>query len=310
MFNAGLLFLFLFNFLTAAKGVFLGSFLQTVNPFLVLTLCFGIVTLFFIIYNRVVDGYHATLGAQTRSHWKQIFGLNLSALVGWTGFYFALKLIEPAIVTSITSASGPILTAIYFASLRKEKIPSIQWTFYTTTAAVMVYLVIESYLGFSAVRDISISQVAIGTGAALSCGVANVANAVLAKDLNNRGLKARHIIPLRFYLLVIAGALLSPSTAWASLAHSDVLLSILVIAFFGVAIPVILFQKGIEYTNPFTVASVHATIPIFVLAAQLFDQRLVPSRYSIIGAVGITVISMLSLIIKSAPQSNAVSRKA
>ena len=66
----------------------------------------------------------------------------------------------------------------------------------------------------------------------------------------------------------------------------------------------------IEKTNPFTVASVHATIPIFVLAAQLFDDRLSPSAYSIVGAVTLALLSMASLILNSSPQAQPLERYA
>ena len=53
--------------------------------------------------------------------------------------------------------------------------------------------------------------------------------------------------------------------------------------------------------DPMTVANVHATLPIFVLTMQLFDQRLVMSHCSVVGAVGLTLLSMISISIKFTP---------
>ena len=140
MFNFGLVLLFLYNVLTAAKGVYLGSFLQRVPPFLVLTVCFSLVTLFFLLIDRVLDG-EIKIFRNFRVFKKQIIALNVSALVGWTGFYYALKWMEPAIVTSITSASGPILTAVYYAIFRSQrKIRLREWIIYSSIALTMAFL--------------------------------------------------------------------------------------------------------------------------------------------------------------------------
>ncbi len=304
MYNVGLLSLFLYNVLTSAKGVYLGSFLQKVHPFLVLAICFTLVTIFFAIYNYLVPVNGVSARKVAKAQWKQVVLLNISGLAGWTGFYYALKLIEPAIVTSLTSALGPIVTAIYFSLIRKERtFTRTEWGIFAGLGLIISYLTVESYLGFSAVQKIPVTQVLIGVFAAAVCGVANVANTVLGKSLNNAGLKSRQVIPLRFFLLILTGALLCPTEQWSALSQPVVQLSVLVIGLFGVAVPVLLFQIGIEKTNPFTVASVHATIPIFVLAAQLFDDRLNPSAYSIVGAVLLAMLSMASLVLSSTPQS-------
>ena len=64
MYNVGLLSLFLYNVLTSAKGVYLGSFLQKVHPFLVLAICFTLVTIFFAAYNYLVP---VKTGVSTRA---------------------------------------------------------------------------------------------------------------------------------------------------------------------------------------------------------------------------------------------------
>ena len=303
MYNLGLLSLFLYNVLTSAKGVYLGSFLQRVHPFLVLAVCFSMVTVFFALYNALFPGNNASVRGVAKKHWRSILGLNISALAGWTGFYFALKLIEPAIVTSLTSALGPIITAIYYSGVKRERLfTRTEWTIFAGLFLIIAYLTVESYLGYSAVRKIPVDKVAVGILAALICGIANVANTILGKSLNNAGLKSRQVIPLRFFLLIFVGLWLCPSDQWSAISQPSIQFSLFVIGLLGVAVPVLLFQIGIEKTNPFTVASVHATIPIFVLAAQLFDDRLSLSAYSVVGAVSLALLSLASLILNSSPQ--------
>jgi len=300
MLSIGLILLFLYNILTAAKGVFLGNFFQTIHPFLVLTFCFSLVIIFFSIYNKIKDGRtFATFGSFPGSL-RTILFLNLSAVIGWSGFYFALKLIEPAIVTSITSGSGPILTAIFYSLIIKNrKITFFEWGIYSLIAFAMVFLVAETFLGFSAIQNVSSRNVLLGVTCAIICGAANVVNAVLSKELNQKGYSARQIIPVRFYLLIVLGAILCPTATWHTLGDMNVLTAAIVVSIFGLAIPILCFQKGIEITNPLVAASVHATIPVFVLAAQLFDDRLVVSQHSVLGAICVTMFSLIAVVSSS-----------
>src|ERR1700733_5916733 len=101
-YNLGILALLSYNLLTAAKGVFLGSFLQKVHPFLVLSVCFGLVTIVFIILNLVKRKSEDTVEALPilKKHWRLVIGLNISGTLGWAGYFYTLKLIEPAIAFS------------------------------------------------------------------------------------------------------------------------------------------------------------------------------------------------------------------
>ncbi len=107
MYNVGLLSLFLYNVLTSAKGVYLGSFLQKVHPFLVLAICFTLVTLFFAVYNYLVPVNGVSARKVAKAQWKQVVYLNISGLAGWTGFYYALKLIEPVVLRLSGVAGQP-----------------------------------------------------------------------------------------------------------------------------------------------------------------------------------------------------------
>src|SRR5262249_9026545 len=99
-----------------------------------------------------------------------------------------------------------------------------------------------------------------------------------------------------FYLLILVGMIVCPSSDWRTLSSGSVLLTLFAIATLGIALPTFLFQMGIELTNPIAVAAVHATVPIFALPVQLFDDRLIVSYHSIAGAIIISFFSLVSLL--------------
>lgn len=304
-YNLGILSLLLYNLLTAAKGVFLGSFLQIINPFIVLSLCFGLVTIVFTLINIIKGKSKETVQALPilKKHWPLVLGLNISAVLGWGGYFYALKLIEPAIVFSFTCGSGPVITAIYYLIIGKKKqTNALEWISHAIICVILGLLVSISLLGLSAMGDISPTTVLFGTIASLICGLANVANTILTKDLNNAGLKPRQVIPTRFFLLILIGAFFVPSSYWHTLGKNEIFLSIFFIALIGVALPLFLVQVGIQKTNPITVALALASLPIFTLACQFFDHRLNASIYSVVGAFAVAIIYMISLVVKSPPQ--------
>lgn len=297
MFNLGLICLFFYNAMTAAKGVFLASYLQRVSPFVVLSIGFSIVTLFFLVIEfRNLKDLVNQIRTDSRVA-KILFILNISALIGWSSFYFALKWLEPAVVMSITSAAGPIITSIIQSRQRRQLEPT-QVGFSIVIASLLAYLVFESFLGLSAVRSIPAESLILGVLFCLLCGCANVFNAIYGKDMADKKWRATQVIPFRFPLLILVGFFLSWRQVPNVLFNVQSAEAIFIISVFGISIPVLLFQLGVEKTGPFTVALIHATIPIFVLAAQLFDSRLNFSGYSLFGAVAIALVAMISLISK------------
>ena len=304
-YNWGILALLSYNLLTAAKGVFLGAFLQKIPPFLVLGVCFGLVTIFFTVFNRIKNKSSNTTFVLPilKKNWRVVIGLNVSAVLGWGSYFFALKLIEPAIVVSFTQGAGPVITALYYLFWCKDhRTTKIEWYTHAATTVILGFLVLISYLGLSAVGSISARTVLIGTLAAITCGITNVMNTVLTKTLSDEGLKPRQIIPARFYLLIITGAFFTSGSMWHSLVQIEVISSIAMIAMFGVALPVLLVQVGIQKTNPVSTALTMAALPIFMLACQFFDNRLTASIYSVMGAFMVAVIYMISLVLKSPSQ--------
>lgn len=303
-YNIGILALLTYNLLTAAKGVFLGSFLQKVDPFIVLSVCFALVTLIFTFINIIKGKSPDSVKALPvyKKHWRLIIILNISAVFSWAGYFYALKYIEPAILFSLIEGIGPVITALYYFSRKNNQTSKFEWYSHALTCIILGCLILISFLGLSALGNISNQTVFLGTAGALICGISNVAMAILSKDLNNAGLKARQIIPIRFFLLIALGIIFVPTVQWHGITQGNILIPIITIALIGIATPIYCSQIGIQKTDPIIAALIYASLPIFTLACQFFDNRLTASIYSVIGAFAVALIYMVTLILKSSPQ--------
>ena len=306
MYNLGILFLFLYNIITSAKSVYVSSLLQHLPPLVVLSFSFLIVCSFFHLYIFYKGAIKTTYRLLFKSK-KTALLLSLSTLFGWVSFYFALKLIEPAIVTGITSASGPLITRLFFrteatASDDQLKSKKIDEFFSAIIFCIMIFLVWQTLLGQSSVGKVTNLDAAIGFVSAFICGFANVTNTIFSKRLNASGLGSAQILSFRFIPLILVAGGVTFYTSNSFPLPSDDILKVVSIALLGITLPVFLFQEGIRRSSAMIVAYVHATIPVFVLCIQFFDPRLTVTTYSIGGVIGISVISLLSILIKNVPR--------
>lgn len=304
MYNYGILFLFLYNLITSAKNVYVSSLLQHLPPFLVLTLSFLIVSLFFAVMIMSKGALASTWRVILKSKQNAIF-LCISTLFGWVSFYFALKLIEPAIVTGITSASGPLITRLFFRPESSSQEEGNHKRFDEIVSCLiflmMIYLVCQTLLGQSAVGKVTLASAVTGFASAFICGFANVTNTIFSKRLNAAGLGSMQILSFRFIPLVGLAALAQTFAVGGFSVGSADLVKITIMALVGITLPVFLFQEGIRRSSAMIVAYVHATIPVFVLLIQFFDPRLTVTAYSIGGVIGISCLSLASILIKNAP---------
>jgi len=299
VFNLGILFLFLYNIITSVKSVYVGSLLQHLSPLLVLGISFFIVSVFFSAILVTKKSFSRTL-AMLKTSKQNALLLSISTLVGWIAFYYSLKLIEPAIVTGITSASGPLITTLFFAQKTVDsEHTKIDRTFSMLIFIVMLYLVWQTMIGKSSVGEISITSAIYGFLTALICGFANVANTIFSKKLNAEGFGSIQILSFRFIPLMVAVLAAELFINNRIQITSTDLTSVIIIALLGITLPIFIFQEGIRRSTAMIVAYVHATIPIFVLLIQFFDPRLKVTAYSIGGVICISILSLLSIVFKS-----------
>lgn len=118
--TVGLIWAFSFVILEAAQAVFFGGVFQDYDSFLIGAAVFGISAVGTLIWSgsRTPD--------QLRIAWSNktsLIGLNLSTAFVWVAYFYALQMIEPAVVFTIFSGLIPIAILIAAACRVPEASP-------------------------------------------------------------------------------------------------------------------------------------------------------------------------------------------
>ncbi|WP_285395068.1 EamA family transporter, partial [Lysinibacillus sp. fls2-241-R2A-57] len=100
--------------LTSVSQVFYANQVQAVHPFLFTGISFFITALYFQIFASK---------QKTKVNWKEdkkpLLKLNIASAITFMGFYFALKYVEPAIVSSLEMGIAPLFILILMVLQRK-----------------------------------------------------------------------------------------------------------------------------------------------------------------------------------------------
>lgn len=280
--------------LTAIQGVWLSSFLQSVNTFLVLFLTFTVTSLFFTVTFYCRGGRFIELLG--RLYWKNILFINLLTLVNWGSFFLALKFIEPAVEAALTSAIPPIITAIICAfNPQSEKIKPYQLFSCLGIFSGGFILTMGSLLGFSAIGEQPISTIALGIVFAIICGISIAIYTVFSKTLNNKSIHPIELMSIRFPLLLVIAFILMPKHDFF-LTLNQHWFAFSVIPIIGTIIPLFCLQLAISKLSPIMVSIVITTTPLFFYLVQFFDSRLTQSLYSTVGISVIVLSIIFSLV--------------
>lgn len=296
----GIMLIIAFNVLSAAKEVYVAHLLQAAHPMVVLLFTFSITALFFLSLEvRSFASYVQGLRRQR----VNVLLLNITTMVSWMSFFMALKFIEPAVADAIGFALGPILTIMMWRALRPDR-PATRGE---VVAAIGIFIGVLVLLGStgsgrSAVGHISFNDNLLGLACSLVCGLAVVGNTIFSKRLSDSGMTAHRVMAQRFLLLIASGIALWPASVPLASITIEFMGIMLLIALFGVIIPLYVLQLGIERCEPVTVSLLLSCLPAFSLLLQLFDPRLALSYYSVAGiilCVGFTGIGIISRIERS-----------
>ena len=107
--HAGLICCLTFVTLEAFQAVYLGSVFQRADSFVVGSLVFGISVVGCTLATAIMRP--SELLAAFRA-WRIVVALNILAAVAWITYFFAIQLIEPAVVFTIFSGMVPLGTVI------------------------------------------------------------------------------------------------------------------------------------------------------------------------------------------------------
>lgn len=289
----GVLLVGAFNLIGAFQEVYLGNLFQTLDPVLVMVTTFFITAFLFVALEiRRLP----TLVNVCKTHFKAVLLVNASTTMSWLGFFMALKYLEPAIVSAMCFAVGPVLTTAGSRFLRPE-VPLLRLETISAggTLAGLVILAASTLTGTSSIGSLSLPIAALGLGLSATSALGIMGNTFFQKRLSEAGLTAQQVMCLRFWMLILVGTFLVPDFTLGEINSNEFILQSLFIAVFTVVLPLYILQLGIERLEPITVSLILATMPIVTFFLQLFDSRLVPSFYTLIGVTLCLVFSVVGI---------------
>lgn len=226
---------------------------------------------------------------------KPLVKLNIASSVTFMGFYFALKYIEPAIVSSLEMGIGPIFILILLFMQRKPMLIG-QWAIAFGTFLSCGVLICAVLAGQSGVGMQLSSEMVLGVIASILCGAGAVMCTVYSQ-LSEIGWTSSMILAKRFIGVVVVSFILTFDLIIPY--FKDNIVWILLVTVVGVMLPMYLLQKGIQYTNTFLVMMSLSFVPVFTFAIQLLDARIQFSALTFIGVVLLFIYRVSSIFIEN-----------
>lgn len=263
---AGLAATMVYNVTSAAKEVYAGHVLQTVDPFVLITACFGLVILLFQVIDRAGGGQTSVYTPRVM---RALVMVNLTTAGAWLGIYLALRWLEPAVAGGLSGGVGPLAVLAWrrFAGIRTTLAEVASGAGILAACLLLAWSAAEGQGEVIAATPI---ETAFGLVAATAGGISATLTSVWAKKLSLAGLGPSAIMARRFWLLVGFCGIV----AWATGRFEGPMPSagtVAGIGLLGVALPLYALQVGIRYGRIFHVNVIVGLCPLFTLAFQAFS---------------------------------------
>ncbi|GLC89110.1 DMT family transporter [Lysinibacillus piscis] len=289
-YKVGVLALISSAIITAISQVFYANRVQGIHPFLFTGISFFVTSLYFQCF-----AFRQKVAPRWRQTWQPLLSLNLSSVVTFMGFYFALKYIEPAIVSSLEMGIGPLFILL-ITLYQRTAIAKSQWFIAVGTLFACGVLIMAVVVGESGVTMELSTEVVIGIIASILCGAGAVCCSIYSKQLNELGWTSSMILAKRYIGIVSLSFFLTYDRILPYL--MDNIMWILLLTLFGVMLPMYLLQKGIQYTNTFLVMMSLCFVPVFTFAFQLIDARVQFSTVTFSGVLLLFCLGVASIWIE------------
>lgn len=294
--SSGILYVAAFLVLANANAVFSGNLLQQLHPFTFLFWSFAISSGFFLTRLLLSAGTRGLAIGVSAS--GSLLVLNFTSALNWIGYFYALRYIEPAIVSAIMGGLGPVSTILLERVVRRRQLPVYTYVVAMGILSGTALLAWASLVGLAGVHPINVNDTLIGLAAAATGGASQALNTIATKQLGERSWTATRIMAHRFYLLIIVAAVLAYSGPGFVIASSMQVGGLVIATLIGVIIPLWLLQRGILLSEPFTVAALLAWAPLLTYIFQVFDVRIQWSVTSALGCAMIVLATVLGTWIK------------
>lgn len=286
----GIAYVAAFLLMANANAVFSGNLLQSLHPIILLFWSFLVTSVFFNTGLLLGSGRRAL--AIDRPSAGALSIINATSALNWIGYYYALRFIEPAIVSALMGGLGPLSTIALERIVRGRQLPARTYVAGSGILLGAALLAWASLSGLSGLKGISLSDSVIGLTAATIGGGSQALNTIAAKQLGDRGWTATRIMAHRFYLLIAVAALLAATGPgfWVDTAGQAGGVAIATVL--GVIAPLWLLARGILLSEPFTVAALLSLAPIVTYIFQGFDNRI---HWSVASAGGCAIVAAFTV---------------
>lgn len=287
----GIGFVLIYNIFSSIKEVVSGHIVQTISPFLLVVLTFGFAAIVFqiIALLKYRDEY-----SKPFQDYSTLIKVNISTVGAWIGFFYGVKYLEPAIVSTLIAGIGPAIATIYqsFSKPNRIKNPIVN---YTAIGILIcsILLVWFSLTGMTSLESMNYIDITKGVILTFISSVCVVITTFYTKKLSGIGCSPITIMAHRFYLLIPVSLVAFFITNKQEVNIIEEAPIILYIAIFGATIPLLCLQYGIKYCKPVMVVTLLAVAPLFTYLFELADPRL---ELSLISGIFILVTTILCLI--------------
>lgn len=272
----GLACLLFFAVAQAVRDAFFGNVFQSVSFLVVAILAFGASTVVFgaWAWQRGPEEVRALIG-----NTKLFLALNSTTAAAWMAYFFALKHIEPAIVSTLYTGIGPIavlaLSALGVSMAKGTATGWLERVGYVGVIASLIAIAAVVVFGQSGLGGQPLSIRIAAVLAATTGGVIIAISHMIARRLGDLGIGSNALMGLRFPLTLGIAVVAEFALGQPQMRPEFGAVPALAIAAFGlIVIPSYFLQLGIARTSPLAVNVIRSLGPIFVFAVQQFDGRL------------------------------------
>ncbi|CAM3726024.1 DMT family transporter [Nocardiopsis rhodophaea] len=290
----------------ATSNVVFGGVVQTVPPFVLALLTFTVAAAIFGVANR---GPQPSMNGPA---WRAVVGLNLASAGVFVLLYTGLEYLEPALASALQTGASPVfglllagLVGRHWSRSRRE------WVSAATIIVGSVLLGWVSASGNSGFQAPDRFGTLLGLLAVLGSGLCMALLTWFARRLVDLGWSNRHILAHRNYATIVGCGLLSLTVPvdWGAVGDQ----AWLIVAFgaVGLALPLGLLQAGVRHAAPFVVLAMTNCNPVLTYLIQLFDPRVSPSPYTLVG-IAVVFIGVIAAVTPSggnrdsAPEASTV----
>lgn len=218
--------------------------------------------------------------------------MNASTALTFLSFFYALKLIEPAIVGAVEIGIGPVLAVLFTLVLTGERPSRLRLVVCTGILAGCAILALAALRG-SGFASFG-TQAWSGLAASVAAGIGAVLITMASKSLLDQGWQFGAVLAHRFYLILPVSLAMTAGTDVSAVVWSAPLVAILLaVSVIGVLGPLYLLQLGIGRCDPYTVMVTMAALPVLTFAIEGFSPVY---SWSWLTAAGLAVVSAFLLL--------------